>query len=302
MSKETHQGQRSSADEKLTEGLGTLSLTPSPEDAKPGEELKRVDIPELFSLKGQVAAVTGGSRGLGLEMMRSLAACGADVACIDLMVEAGAQACEEIAKTYGVEARFYMCDVADEKQVSSVFSWIGKEFSRPVTILVTAAGIVDNIPAREYPSNRFRRVMDINVNGTFFCAQAAANQMLTSGKPGSIIFVGSMSGQVVNRPQPQAAYNASKAAVAHLAKSLACEWAPHGIRVNVVSPGYMETNLVSQVLAGNPALRKIWEESTPMRRMGQPRELHGVIAFLASEASSYMTGTELTLDGGYTCW
>ncbi|KAL1918125.1 uncharacterized protein VTP21DRAFT_3391 [Calcarisporiella thermophila] len=302
MSKESKQDQHSSSEETLAKDLGTLSLTPSAKEGAGGSGKQKEDIRELFSLKGRVAAVTGGSRGLGLEMLRTLAACGADVACLDLLVEEGTRACEEIAKMYGVEARFYMCDVADEKQVSGAFSWIGKEFSRPVTILVTSAGIVEHIPAREYPADKFRRVMDINVNGTFFCAQAAANQMLVSGQTGSIIFIGSGAGRTVSRPMAQPAYSASKAAVAHLAKSLACEWAPHGIRVNVISPGYMETEELHAVLEENPSLRKLWEGFTPMRRIGQPRELRGVVAFLASEASSYMTGADLVLDGGYTCW
>lgn len=130
--------------------------------------------------------------------------------------------------------------------------------------------------------------------------------MIKQASGGSLILIGSMSAHIVNKPQPQCSYNASKAAVIHLAKSLACEWAPHKIRVNTVSPGYMATDLTKQVIADRgaegAAMKAAWEESTPMARMGLPHELQGAIVYLASEASSFVTGSDLVVDGGYLAW
>jgi NAD(P)-dependent dehydrogenase (short-subunit alcohol dehydrogenase family) len=130
--------------------------------------------------------------------------------------------------------------------------------------------------------------------------------MIKQNNGGSIILIASMSAHIVNKPQPQCSYNASKAAVVHLAKSLACEWAPHKIRVNTVSPGYMATSLTKQVIADRgsegAAMKSSWEENTPMGRMGEPHELQGSIIYLASEASSFVTGTDLVVDGGYLAW
>jgi sorbose reductase len=125
--------------------------------------------------------------------------------------------------------------------------------------------------------------------------------MIKQGNGGSLVLIASMSAHIVNKPQPQCSYNASKAAVIHLAKSLACEWAPHKIRVNTVSPGYMATALTKQVIADR-GMMAAWEENTPMGRMGQPHELQGAIVYLASEASSFVTGTDLVVDGGYLAW
>jgi NAD(P)-dependent dehydrogenase (short-subunit alcohol dehydrogenase family) len=144
-------------------------------------------------------------------------------------------------------------------------------------------------------------MIDINLNGVFYCAQAAGNTMIARGS-GSIILIASMSGLIVNKPQKQVAYNVSKAGVIMMAKSLAAEWAPHGVRVNALAPGYMRTALTDQVLAGQPTLRAAWEESTPQGRMGTPAELRGSIVYLASSASSFVTGHTLVVDGGYTIW
>ncbi|RUS18530.1 hypothetical protein BC937DRAFT_88650 [Endogone sp. FLAS-F59071] len=277
-----------------------------------------------FSLTGKTAVVTGGARGLGLEMMDALAEVGASVACVDVLADLGKQSAEGICSKFGVLATSWSCDVTNDEQVRSTFDAIAK-LHGSIDVLVTAAGVVKNVPAEQYPAADFKRLMDINVNGTFFCAQAAGNHMITQSTGGSIILIASMSGSVVNRPQPQCAYNASKAAVIMLAKSLAAEWAPNGIRVNSLSPGesrvhlsgyggnkvgcaarYMETDLTKSILANEgaqgAALRARWESHTPIGRMGQPHELKATIVYLASRASSFVTGSDLIVDGGYTAW
>ncbi|CAO3685095.1 unnamed protein product [Umbelopsis ramanniana] len=258
-----------------------------------------------FSLTGKTAVVTGGARGLGLEMMRALAECGASVACVDLLAEMGAQACMDIEQEYKVKATSWACDVTSYEEVQKLFGQIAQQHGS-IDILVTAAGIVKNVKAEEHTPQDFARIMNVNVNGTFFCCQAAAKEMIKQASGGSLILIGSMSAHIVNKPQPQCSYNASKAAVIHLAKSLACEWAPHKIRVNTVSPGYMATDLTKQVIADRgaegAAMKAAWEDNTPMARMGLPHELQGAIVYLASEASSFVTGSDLVVDGGYLAW
>ncbi|MDB5077000.1 MAG: family oxidoreductase [Chloroflexi bacterium] len=253
-----------------------------------------------FSLQGKVAVVTGGARGLGLEMMGALAEAGAAVVAVDLLADQARASAEEVGKRHGVRAGAWPVDTTDETQVAATFAAIEREFG-PIDILVAAAGIVENVAAEDTSAASWRKIMDVNVNGVFFCAQAAGRSMIGRGS-GSIILIASMSGMIVNRPQKQAAYNTSKAAVIMMAKSLAAEWAPRGVRVNALAPGYMRTALTDQVLAGQPGLREAWEELTPMGRMGTPPELRGSVVYLASDASSYVTGHALVVDGGYTVW
>jgi len=160
---------------------------------------------------------------------------------------------------------------------------------------------VENFSAIDYPTEKVKHLYDINVHGAFFTAREAARSMAKTGG-GSIIMIASMSAHVVNQPQFQTPYNASKAAVKHMATSLAVEWAATGVRVNSLSPGYMLTKLTKTILAGDPtqSLKKTWEGLTPMGRMGDPSDLHGAIVFLASDASSFMTGADLLIDGGYS--
>jgi NAD(P)-dependent dehydrogenase (short-subunit alcohol dehydrogenase family) len=256
-------------------------------------------LPE-FALQGRVAVVTGGARGLGLEMARALAQAGAEAAVVDLLGEQAQESARQIAQDAGVRAAGYSLDVTDAAAVDRTFQQIEQDLGR-IDVLVGAAGIVENIPAEEYPPDRWRTIMDVNVNGLFFSARAAARGMIERGS-GSIVLIASMSGMIVNRPQKQAAYNVSKAGVIMLAKSLAAEWAPYKVRVNALSPGYMRTALTDQVLAGQPGLRETWESLVPLGRMGTPDELRGAVVFLASDASSYMTGANLVVDGGYTAW
>jgi len=252
-----------------------------------------------FTLEGKVVAVTGGARGLGYQMLRGLCEAGAaGVAIIDVLEEFGNEAVKEINKDFGVPASFYKVDVRDPEAVDEAIAGIYRDFKK-IDVLVAAAGVVDNFKAEEYPAANFKRIMDINLNGVFFTAQAVGKRMIESGNGGSIIAIASMSGHIVNHPQPQCAYNASKAAVIHLCKSLAAEWAPHKIRVNTISPGYMNTVLNEKF---DPLLKKIWYERTPQARMGSVDELNGTAVYLASDASSFTTGCDVLVDGGYTTW
>jgi len=191
-------------------------------------------------LNGKIAVITGGARGLGYEMARSLCEAGlTGIAIVDILQEFGEIAIKELHADFGLTASFYHVDVRDSEAVSEVINGVVKDFGA-VDILICSAGVADNIAAEDYPADRFKRVMDINLNGIFFCAQACGKHMIAAGRGGSMVFIASMSGHIVNWPQPQCAYNASKAAVIHLMKSLAAEWAPHKIRVNTISPGYMK--------------------------------------------------------------
>ncbi|KAF1803331.1 hypothetical protein V8B55DRAFT_1504516 [Mucor lusitanicus] len=258
-----------------------------------------------MSLKGKVAVVTGGARGLGFEMMAALAESGADVACVDLLEESCLQATIKIAAECQVKASAWGCDVTDPAAVEELFAKVIEQHGK-VDILVTAAGINKVCPAVDYSAQDFNTIFQVNVNGTFYCMQQAAKHMMRLGIPGSIITIASMSAHVVNRPQTHAPYNATKAAVLQLTKSLATEWAPHQIRVCAISPGYFDTvmnrTLLAQQGEKGAALRKIWETETPMGRLGTPHELKGVVAFLASDNASFVTGSEIIVDGGYTCW
>ncbi|KAK9489158.1 hypothetical protein V1508DRAFT_442933 [Lipomyces doorenjongii] len=249
-----------------------------------------------FSLASQVAVVTGGAQGLGYAMAASLCSAGlAGIAILDVNPVVGEAAAVSLQKAYGTSARFYRADVTDEFVMKTVFAEINTDFGA-IDVVVCSAGIVENCPAEEYPFFQFQRLININLSGSFLSAQAAF-PYLKARDGGSIIFIGSMSGHIVNFPQCQIAYNASKAGVIHMMKSFAAEWAKYKIRCNSISPGYMQTELVSSF---EPIMVQHWINNTPMGRMGLPYELQGVALWLASEASSFTTGADITVDGGYT--
>ena len=158
-----------------------------------------------------------------------------------------------------------------------------------------------DVRAEDTGDDHWRFHMDVNLDGVFWCCRAFGRQMLERGR-GSIVNIGSMSGFIVNKPQPQAFYNASKAAVHHLTKSLAAEWAARGVRVNAVAPTYIETPLTRFGMQESKAMYQTWLEMTPMHRVGQPDEIASVVLFLASDAASLLTGSIVLADGGYTCW
>ncbi|KAH8703528.1 hypothetical protein BGW36DRAFT_286761, partial [Talaromyces proteolyticus] len=172
-----------------------------------------------------------------------------------------------------------------------------------IDVLLTAAGIVDNAPAEEYSYERWRKMMSVNLDGTFLCAREVGKHMIKKKVKGSMVLVGSICGHVSVRPQKQCAYNASKGAVIMLAKSLATEWARHSIRVNSLSPGYIRTDLILDLLDKEGGeLVDSWVKDTPALRLAHPSELQGTVVWMASEASSFLTGSDVIVDGGYTCY
>lgn len=258
-----------------------------------------MNVNDLFRLDGEVAIVTGGAQGLGREMSIGLAEAGASVVVADLNLEKAQDVAEHI-RTLGVAAEAMKVDVTERAEVEAMVKKTVELFGK-VDVLVACAGIGQWMKAEEMPEDDWKRVLDVNLNGVFFACQAAGREMIKRRK-GSIITISSMSGIVVNTPQAQAHYNASKAAVIMLTKSLASEWAPYNVRVNTIAPGYMETQLVADLLKQYPAYAELWKKLTPMGRLGRPEEIKGPCVFLASPASSYMTGSVLVMDGGYTVW
>lgn len=249
-------------------------------------------------LAGRRAAVTGGGRGIGEVIAARLAAEGAHVAILDVLEQAPATA-ERIAAQHGVRTCSVRCDVTDEAGVDAAFDQVEEQFGGPVDVLVTAAGIAHNIEAHKASAEQFRRVVDVNLNGTFITASRCARRLIEAGAPGAIVTIASMSGHIVNVPQPQAAYNASKAGVIMLTKSLAYEWIPFGIRVNAVSPGYIVTEMTRGVVQSQPEMVAEWERRTPLGRLGAPEDLGPLVAFLASDEAAYLVGSDVLADGGY---
>jgi NAD(P)-dependent dehydrogenase (short-subunit alcohol dehydrogenase family) len=253
---------------------------------------------EKFSLAGQVGIVTGGGQGLGKVFCRAFAEAGADVVVAEINPETGPQTVTEL-RQMGRRALYVQTDVSDRASVQAMVERCLAEYGR-IDFLMNNAGITKWGDAEDVSEEDWRAVIDVNLNGLFFCCQAVAPAMIEQGK-GSIVNIASMSGLIVNRPQPQASYNATKAAVIHLTKSLATEWAPHRVRVNAIAPGYMDTPM-AQPFFEDPQYGGVWMDAIPLKRPGKPEELAPVAVFLASEASSYVTGTTIVVDGGYTAW
>ncbi|KAF2718425.1 NAD(P)-binding protein [Polychaeton citri CBS 116435] len=254
-----------------------------------------------FTCIGKVAVITGGGRGLGFNMAQALAEVGVrGIAILDVQQELGDKAARELSEQTGIDVRFYKIDVRDGQAIGQTISDIEDHFGE-INILLNAAGIADsNMKAEHYDHEKFRRLLDINITGSFLTAQAVGQSMIKSGKGGSMINIASMSGSVVNYPQEQSCYNASKAAVIQLTKSLAAEWARYGIRVNAISPGYMDTAL--NRVPALEAQKRIWIDNTPQKRLGSVHDLNNLAVYLASDGSAFMTGNNCIIDGGYTLW
>ncbi len=251
---------------------------------------------EQFSLKDKVAMVTGAGQGLGRQFALALSDAGAAVVVAELNTETGPKVAEEIKAT-GAKAIAAPTNVVEPASVQAAVDETLKTFGG-IDILVNNAGISIRGDAENMPRQDWLKVIDVNLTGVFNCCQAAGRVMLNQSR-GSIINIASMSGSIVNVPQHQANYNASKAAVIQLTKSLAVEWAKRGVRVNSISPGYMCTAMLQGQLA-DPNYGGVWLERTPLGRAGRPEELGPLVVFLASEASSFMTGANIIIDGGYT--
>jgi NAD(P)-dependent dehydrogenase (short-subunit alcohol dehydrogenase family) len=254
---------------------------------------------EKFRLDGKVAVITGAARGIGFATADSLSEAGATVIITDMDSKA-ADAARDVLLAKGRKAASAKLDVTDPREVERVHAALLKTHGK-IDVLVNNAGIAISFkPAETMDDATWLKVLDVNLNGVFWCARTFGKSMLENGG-GAIVNVGSMSADIVNYPQEQANYNASKAGVHHLTRSLAAEWATRGVRVNAVAPTYIETDLTREV-GKDPAIGKHWIDGTPMARMGQPEEIASVILFLASDAASLMTGSIVSVDGGYTCW
>ncbi|MDK2897258.1 MAG: hypothetical protein PWP04_1378 [Candidatus Atribacteria bacterium] len=258
-----------------------------------------MNLRNLFRLEGEVALVTGGGQGLGEQMAIGLAEAGAQVAVADLNRDK-AQKVADFISSLGVKSLAVGVDVTKKEKVDEMVAKVIEHFGK-IDVLVNSAGIGQWKKSEEMPEEDWKKVLDVNLNGVFLCCQAVGKEMIKR-KKGSIINISSMSGLVVNTPQPQSHYNTSKGGVIMLTKSLASEWAPYNIRVNTIAPGYMETQLVQDLLRDLPEYAEIWKKLTPFGRLGQPEEIKGPCVFLAAPASSYVTGSVLVMDGGYTIW
>ncbi|MCB1445563.1 MAG: SDR family oxidoreductase [Rhizobiaceae bacterium] len=254
---------------------------------------------DRFKLTDKIAVVTGAARGIGLATAEALAEAGARVVLTDMNPDQLAAASETLsAKGHTVDSE--LLDVTDARAVERACDTILARHGR-VDVLVNNAGIaISNHPAETMADAVWNKVIDVNLNGVFWCCRAFGRHMLERGA-GSIVNVGSMSGFIVNRPQEQANYNASKAAVHHLTRSLAAEWGARGVRVNSVAPTYIDTEMNKYVYEDAEMYRH-WVGGTPMNRLGRTDEVASVILFLASDAASLMTGSIVLADGGYVCW
>ena len=249
---------------------------------------------DRFALNGRVAVVTGSTRGLGEGFARALGDAGASIAIVGRDAEAGRRVVADL-EARGTASTFIAADITERENVEAVLEATTARFGR-VDVLVNNAGTCVHAPALDVTPDEWRQVMNVNLDALWTCSQVFGRQFVEQGS-GVIVNIGSMSGVIVNRPQWQPAYNASKAAVHQLTRSLAAEWAPFGVRVNALAPGYIKTEMSP---VDDPRYRQNWIDDAPMNRYGTVEELAPAVVFLASDASSFVTGSVLVADGGYT--
>lgn len=254
---------------------------------------------EKMRLDGKKIFVTGGARGIGKSVATAFAQAGADLAIVDVDMEEAKRTADQLAAENGVETIAVKTDVTKPDEVDAMIETILSKFGR-LDVAFCNAGICMNIPAEEMTYEQWKKVIDINLTGVFLTAQAAGKVMLKQGG-GSIINTASMSAHIVNVPQPQCSYNASKAGVIQLTKSLAIEWAKRNVRVNSISPGYIGTELTLNSPSLQPLIEQ-WNAMAPLGRMGRPEELQSICVYLAGDTSSFTTGSDFVVDGAFTCF
>ncbi len=249
-----------------------------------------------FALTNKTAIVTGAGRGIGRAIARTLASAGANIGVAEFDDSSGHDAVNEL-ETLGVKAHFIQTDVRDSANVTDMVNAFKNHFGT-IDVMVNNAGICRNTPSEDVVDEEWLEVINVNLNGVFWCCRAAGQVMLEQ-KYGSIVNIASMSGMVANTPQPQSAYNASKAGVILLTRSLASEWSARGVRINSVSPGYIGTDM-TKLGMNTQGWGERWLSLTPMGKLGEPTDVANAVLYLASDGASYCTGTNLVLDGGYT--
>jgi len=255
-----------------------------------------MDFKKMYDLTGKVSLVTGAATGLGESMAKALAAFGSSIVVADMNIDLAKKTADEIAREYNVQTLAVQVNVANEDQVKAMYDTIIGQFGK-IDVLVNNAGICQKIKALDQSLADWQRTFDVNVNGVFLCAKYAAPHMIKNGG-GSIVNIASMSGYIANT-EAQCAYNASKAAVVMITKCLASEWVEYNIRVNAIAPGYMKTAMTKPIFEEGGELAHVLNY-VPMKRLGNPEELGGVVVLLASDASSFTTGATYLVDGGYT--
>lgn len=254
---------------------------------------------EKFRLDGRTAFITGGGRGIGLASAEALAEAGASIVIADHNPEVLSSG-HSVLERKGYQADAVLLDVTRPADVTRAAAEANAKHGG-VDILLANAGIAwPDTPGEDMTDDVWLKMMDVNVNGVFWCCRAFGKAMLERGR-GAIVTIGSMSGLISNKPQRQSHYNTSKAAVHHMTKSLAGEWAARGVRVNTIAPTYIDTAMLGGAL-DRPELAKIWMDYTPMGRAGRADEIASTVLFLASDASSLLTGAIVSADGGYTIW
>ncbi|KAH0530088.1 hypothetical protein TsFJ059_004757 [Trichoderma semiorbis] len=274
----------------------------------PLEPTTRPHLLAEFSMKDKVVVISGGGRGLGLVQAEALLEAGAVVHCIDRLPDPTSDPDSEFARVakrakeeLNSSLSYHELDIRNVPELNKIFEGIADERGRLDGCLV-AAGINYETPALDYPPDEVDRMMSINVSGAFMTAQAAARQMVRLKQPGSICMIASMSGTIANRGMFAPAYNASKAGVIQLARSLAAEWGQYGIRVNTLSPGYILTQMLLNLFDDYPERKEQWPKENMLQRFSVPKEYRGAAVFLLSDASSFMTGSDLRIDGGHAAW
>ncbi|KAK2778364.1 hypothetical protein FQN53_001823 [Emmonsiellopsis sp. PD_33] len=257
-----------------------------------------------FSLKDKVYVVTGGGRGLGLCMAEAMTEAGAEVHCLDRLLQPVPEfvATQELAdRSHVGSLHYHHVDVRDSKFLNDTIAGIAAKNHR-LDGLVAAAGVQQIMPAIDYTAEDITKIMDINYTGAFMTAQAVARQMMAYSCHGAMVLIASMSGLIANRGLISPAYNSSKAALIQLGRNLAMEWGKDGIRVNSLSPGHIVTPMVEKNFEEVPGLDKIWMNENMLGRLAKPEEFTGAAIFMLSKASSFMTGSNIVIDGGHTAW